>query len=137
MALVFVLTIASLFVSAPSSLAMPVMVISLLLGSTIGLLVTGLVKFRDLPGAMLPGIRMTGAGIIVMILIIGLKTIIENGNVMDTLLYYAYQGVQGTSPVAALFIILAITMAMEFLVGSASAKAYRNGRGKAHCVIRR
>ena len=41
-----------------------------------------------------------------------------------TLLYYAYSGLEGTSPFIGVFIILLITMAMEFVVGSATAKAF-------------
>lgn len=70
------------------------------------------------------GMRVTAPAALIIFLIMGLRFILTSGNIMDTLLYYAYNAMQGTSPYAGVFIVLAITMILEFAIGSASAKAY-------------
>ena len=57
-------------------------------------------------------------------IIMGIRQIIVAGNVMDTILHFGYVHMQGISPVIVCYLILFITMVMEFVVGSASTKAY-------------
>ena len=121
---VFLYTIAGLFVKGLSSLAMPVMILSLTVGAVGGALSAGTVKGRDILSCFGSGIKITAPSALTVLLIIGARQIIIDGKIMDTLLYYAYNGLQGTSPYIGIFIILLITMAMEFVVGSATAKAF-------------
>ena len=121
---VFLYTVASLFVSALSSLAMPVMILALTVGAIGGSLAAGTVSEKDILGCFRSGLRMTAPSALTVLLIIGARQIIIDGKIMDTLLYYAYNGLKGTSPYLGIFIILLITMAMEFVVGSATAKAF-------------
>lgn len=123
-AMIFLYTFASLFVSGLSALAMPVMLIFLLLGTFLGALATGTMKFGAILKCMANGAKITLPAALVIFLIAGIRQIIINGEIMDTLLYYCYEGIQGTSPYIAVFIVLGITMLMEFVIGSASAKAF-------------
>lgn len=122
--MIFLYTFASLFVSALSSLTMPVMLIFLLLGTFLGALAAGTMKFGAILKGMGNGAKITLPAALVIFLIAGIRQIVINGEIMDTLLYYCYEGIQGTSPYIAVFIVLGITMAMEFIIGSASAKAF-------------
>ena len=122
--LIFIYTFASLFVAGLSGLAMPVMLIFLLLGTFLGALSSGSMKFGAVLKAMAAGAKITMPAALVIFLIAGIRQIVINGQIMDTLLYYCYQGIQGTSPYIAVFIVLGITMLMEFVIGSATAKAF-------------
>ena len=81
-------------------------------------------KFGAVLNAMAAGAKITMPAALVIFLIAGIRQIVINGQIMDTLLYYCYQGIQGTSPYIAVFIVLGITMLMEFVIGSATAKAF-------------
>ena len=122
-AFIILYTIAALFVSALSSLTMPVMLVALVAGTCIGAAITGRLKGK-IAKYLFGGMKVTAPAAIVIFLIMGLKQIITAGNIMDTLLYYSYNRIEGTSPYIAVFIILIITMIMEFVIGSASTKAY-------------
>ena len=121
---VFLYTFAGLFVSGLSSLAMPVMILALVTGAVGGALSSGTMKIKDVLKCFASGVRITAPAALTVLLIIGVRQIIIDGKIMDTLLYYAYNGLEGTSPYIGIFIILLITMAMEFVVGSATAKAF-------------
>lgn len=123
-ALIFLYTFASIYVKALSGIAMPVMLVFLLAGSLLGGLATGKLSGRDLLQAMKSGVMITLPPAIVAFLIMGLRQIVMNGNIMDTLLYYTFNGIQGMSPYIAVFVILGITLALEFVVSSATAKAF-------------
>jgi len=122
--LIFVYTLVSLFVKGLSSLAMPMTVLFMMVGSIGGSLLSGRVSVKDVLTGFLQGMRITLPAVLVLLLIVGIRQIIIDGQIMDTLLYYCYSAIGGTSPYIAIFIILAITMLMEFVVGSASAKAF-------------
>ena len=123
-AMIFIYTFASLFVSGLSGLAMPVMLIFLLFGTFAGAMAAGTMKFGQILKNMVGGAKITMPAALVIFMIAGIRQIVINGEIMDTLLYYCYQGIQGTSPYIAVFIVLAITMLMEFVIGSATAKAF-------------
>ena len=102
---------------------MPVMLVALVIGTCVGAAVSGRMKGSILK-SLFKGMKVTAPAAIIIFLIMGLIQIITAGNIMDTLLYYAYNSIEGTSPYVAVFIILIITMVMEFIIGSASTKAY-------------
>ncbi len=122
--MVFLYTIASLFVGGLSGIAMPVMLLFLILGAVGGALISGRVTGKDIFRGFIQGMKITAPAVIVLLLIVGIRQIIVDGQIMDTLLYYCYSAIAGTSPYVAIFIILAITMLMEFVVSGASSKAF-------------
>ena len=122
--MVFVYTVLSLFVSGLSSLAMPAMLVLLIGGTFGGALFSKRVNFKDMFLGFFQGMKITAPAVLVLLLIIGIRQIIVSGQIMDTLLYYCYNAIKGTSPYLAVFIILLITLLMEFVVSGASAKAF-------------
>ena len=123
-AVIFLYTFASMVVTSLSAIAMPVMLVFLLLGTFVGAMAAGTMKFGQVLKGMLNGAKITLPAALVIFLIAGIRQIVINGEIMDTLLYYCYESIQGTSPYVAIFLVLGITMAMEFIIGSASAKAF-------------
>ena len=121
---IFLYTFASMVVTSLSAIAMPVMLVFLLLGTFVGAMAAGTMKFGQVMKGMLAGAKITLPAALVIFLIAGIRQIVINGEIMDTLLYYCYESIQGTSPYLAIFMVLGITMAMEFIIGSASAKAF-------------
>ena len=114
-AFVFLYTIAGLFVSGLSSIAMPVMILALTVGAIGGSLSSGTVKGKDILKCFGSGIKITAPSALTVLLIIGARQIIIDGKIMDTLLYYAYNGLRGTSPYLGVFIILLITYLQTYM----------------------
>lgn len=124
-ALVVLYTVGVVFVPALNSSTMIVMLILLTLGTFISVALSGRYeKFSAEMKDFFAGMKVTAPAALIIFLIMGVRHIITKGNIMDTLLYYCYNAIEGTSPYVAVFIILAITMLLEFVIGSASAKAY-------------
>ena len=122
--LIFIYTFAAIYVKVLSSVAMPAMLIFLLAGSLLGGFSTRKLSGKDLMHAMRSGAKITLPPAIVAFLIMGLRQIVVSGSIMDTLLYYTFNSIQGMSPYLAVFVVLGITMLLEFVVGSATAKAF-------------
>lgn len=123
-AFVILFTVASLFIDGLSSLSMIVMIVCLTVGGIVSSLISGNLNMRQIGKNMLHGFRISAPTAIVIILIMGIRQIIVGGNIMDTLLYYAYNAIGDASPYAAIFVIWGITLALEFVVGSATTKAF-------------
>lgn len=123
-AFIMLFTVLTLVVTSLSSLTTPVMLIVLTVGTFIAVAVTKRLSVKECFREFFAGMRVTAPAALIIFLIMGLRFILTSGNIMDTLLYYAYNAMQGTSPYAGVFIVLAITMILEFAIGSASAKAY-------------
>jgi uncharacterized ion transporter superfamily protein YfcC len=68
-------------------------------------------------GAMLPGI-------VLILMAMSVPHIMTRGHVMDTILFYASQAIEGTNPYQAGFYIYLLTLALNFFISSASAKAF-------------
>ena len=106
-----------------SDLAFPLMALLFLIGGIGSGFLAGLRGVRILKVfvrgtlGMLPGIVLLGMAYSV-------KHIIDNGMITDTILFSASNYIAGTSTVAAAFLIYALTMGMDFFIGSASAKAF-------------
>ncbi|MDR1930048.1 MAG: hypothetical protein LBQ44_05385 [Treponema sp.] len=63
-------------------------------------------------------------GIVLVLMAYSVKHIITTGMIMDTLLYEAAELIRRSPPLAAGFLIYAVTLVMNFFIGSASAKAF-------------
>ena len=119
-----VFSVISIFVSALNAITMPVMMVSLLVGIVAGAHVAGYARSSKIWKEFFLGMKKTAPGVIVIFLVMGIRQIIVEGNIMDTLLYKSHQAISGMSPYLAILVILGITMLMEFAVGSASTKAF-------------
>ncbi|HJC24136.1 MAG TPA: hypothetical protein H9761_10560 [Candidatus Eisenbergiella merdavium] len=117
-------SILSIFVRAINGITMPFMMLCLCGGILAGAHAAGYAESAFIWKEFFKGMKKTASGVIVIFLVMGIRQIIVEGNIMDTLLYEAYQAIEGMSPYLAILVILGITMLMEFAVGSASTKAF-------------
>ena len=62
--------------------------------------------------------------IILILMAASIKHIINSAGVMDTILYYVANAVENSNPYAAVAILFGVIFAMDFLIGSGSAKAF-------------
>ena len=70
------------------------------------------------------GVLNISPGIVLILMSMSVKHIVESGGIMDTLLFRASEFIQGSPPLVAAFMVYALTLVMNFFVGSASAKAF-------------
>ncbi|MFW6294030.1 MAG: hypothetical protein ACOC7V_17155, partial [Spirochaetota bacterium] len=63
-------------------------------------------------------------GIVLILMAMSVKHIVESGGIMDTLLFRASDLIAGSSSLVAAFLVYAVTLVMNFFIGSASAKAF-------------
>lgn len=124
MGFVILYTISTLFISSLSGTTMTVMLLSLTTGAVTGSLLSGRMKAAGILKAFLHGFRVSAPGTIVIVLVMGVRQIIVNGKIMDSILYFAYNGIKGMNPYIAVLVILGITLCFEFVVGSATTKAF-------------
>ncbi|MBR3001830.1 MAG: hypothetical protein IKF39_12600 [Oscillospiraceae bacterium] len=117
-------SVLALVVPALNSLSMVVILLSLLVGAFGSAFLVKYAPAKQVFKDFLKGTSTTLFGVLVIMIIMGIRQIIVAGNVMDTILHFGYVHMQGISPVIVCYLILFITMVMEFVVGSASTKAY-------------
>lgn len=128
--LIFVYIFLSLTVKLPedlgiqlSDLTMIVMIILLTAG---GLVAGKLSKYcekgmlRDFVSGML---SIAPCGLLVL-MAMSAKQIVSAGGVMDTILHWAYERMNGVNPFVCIGMIYLFVLVLEFFVGSASAKAF-------------
>jgi uncharacterized ion transporter superfamily protein YfcC len=70
------------------------------------------------------GVRSILPAIVIILMAMSVKQIILDGGIMDTILYAASLKIVGTSPYLAALLVYVLTLALEFFVASASAKAF-------------
>jgi uncharacterized ion transporter superfamily protein YfcC len=70
------------------------------------------------------GVAGMAPGIILILMAMSVKHIVSDAGIMDTILHGAATAISHTSPVAASLLVYAITLGMNFFIGSASAKAF-------------
>jgi uncharacterized ion transporter superfamily protein YfcC len=106
-----------------SDLAFPLMAVLLLIGGVGAGLLAGMgppAVFRSVRSgaiAMLPGVLL-------VLMSLSVRHIVHTGGITDTILHSAARMIEGRPPVVAAFLIYAVTLMMNFFVGSASAKAF-------------
>jgi uncharacterized ion transporter superfamily protein YfcC len=70
------------------------------------------------------GIAGMAPGVILILMAMSVKLIVSEAGIMDTILHSAASGIARTSPSIASLLLYAVTLGMNFLIGSASAKAF-------------
>ena len=121
LAILFVLVTARM--PALSDLSFPLMALLFLVGGVGAGLFAGLSPSRILQVFMRGTLGML-PGIVLLGMAYSVKHIIDNGMITDTILFSAANYIAGTPTLSAAFLIYALTMGMNFFIGSASAKAF-------------
>ncbi len=120
-AIVFIFVTAR--IPSVSFLAFPVMGLLFLVAGIGSGLFAGL-SLRDIGKFFVKGFIGIFPGIILILMAMSVKYIISSGGIMDTILYKAALYISETSKYFAALLIYALTLFLNFFIGSASAKAF-------------
>jgi uncharacterized ion transporter superfamily protein YfcC len=103
--------------------AIPVMAFIFLFGGLIaGYIVTK--DFKHTLKIYLNGMLGVAPAFLLIVLAVSVKHIISEANVMDTILYYLSNALEGQSPIVSILFIYLLVLVIQFFIGSASAKAF-------------
>ncbi len=94
---------------------------------TVGGLLTGYftdLKGKNLASSFLQGAKTIAPAIPLIIFVIAISYVLNEGKIMHTILYNVNNLMQGMSPYAAIFLLFAIIAVLEFFIGSGTAKAF-------------
>lgn len=70
------------------------------------------------------GIKTIAPIVPVIVIILSITYILDQGNIIPTILNFVYNMIQGVSPYAAILMLFAFIVILEFFVGSGTAKAF-------------
>ncbi len=121
-AIVFMVA-AGLIPALPSDAAFPAVALLFLIGGTGAGRIIGY-SWRELFGVLGAGAKNMLPGILLILMAMSVPHIMTRGHVMDTILFYASSAIEGTNPFQAGFYIYLLTLALNFFISSASAKAF-------------
>lgn len=123
MVVMFLLVGSTPFVESLRDLTLPIIgLIFLIAGIGVGLLTGG--KMTWVAKQFAIGARDMSPAILLILLATGIKHVMIEGHILDTILYQVSQNISETSPVIAIFIVFVIVMGLNFFIGSGSAKAF-------------
>lgn len=123
MLIMFMLVGATPFVEALRDYTLPLIgVIFLMAGIGVGLISNW--KPTRVAKQFFIGAKDMSPAIILILLATGIKHVMIEGHILDTILYQISQNISHTSPLIAVFIVFIIVMIMNFFIGSGSAKAF-------------
>jgi uncharacterized ion transporter superfamily protein YfcC len=123
MFIMFMLVGATPFVEALRDYTLPLIgVIFLMAGIGVGLISNW--KPTRVAKQFFIGAKDMSPAIILILLATGIKHVMIEGHILDTILYQISQNISHTSPLIAVFIVFIIVMIMNFFIGSGSAKAF-------------
>ena len=91
-------SVLSIFVQALNGVTMPFMMLYLCGGILAGAHAAGYAESAFIWKEFFKGMKKTASGVIVIFLVMGIRQIIVEGKIMDTLLYEAHQAIEGMSP---------------------------------------
>lgn len=114
---------AGLIPALPSDAAFPTVALLFLLGGAGAGRIVGY-SWKELFRVLGSGANNMLPGIVLILMAMSVPHIMTRGNVMDTILFYASQAIEGTNPYQAGFYIYLLTLALNFFISSASAKAF-------------
>lgn len=121
-AIVF-MVLAGLIPSLPSNAAFPAVAVMFLIGGAGAGRLVGY-TWKKLLRVLASGAANMLPGIVLILMAMSVPHIMTRAGVMDTILFYASQAIDGTNPYQAAFYIYLLTLALNFFISSASAKAF-------------
>ncbi len=106
-----------------SDLAFPLMGLFFFIGGLGSGFLAGLSP-RRITAAFFGGWINIAPGIVLILMAYSVKYIIDRGGITDTILFYAAGAIQDAPVMSSAYLIYLLTLAMNFFIGSASAKAF-------------
>jgi uncharacterized ion transporter superfamily protein YfcC len=122
-AIAMLMVIATARMPVLSNLAFPMMTVFFLIGGIGGGMLAEL-KPLEIGRTFVKGVLNFMPGLLLVLMAYSVKHIITTGMIMDTILYRAAELISRSTSMAAAFLVYATTLAMNFFIGSASAKAF-------------
>lgn len=118
------LLVASFFISALSSISFPLIALLFLAGSVTSVLLAGILSLKETCRALLSGLAGVAPALVLILMALSIKQIVIRGAVMDTLLFGAISRLGSLSTPLAILGIWLLILALNFFIGSGSAKAF-------------
>ncbi|MBN1953704.1 MAG: YfcC family protein [Anaerolineae bacterium] len=122
-ALIVLVLVAGPFVPALSDFALPIVGLLFLVGGVGAGLISGF-GGRKVLKTLWEGILGIAPGIPLILMAVSIKHIVAQGGILDTILYAASQLFANASPFLAALMVYVLALAIEFFIGSGSAKAF-------------
>ncbi len=104
-------------------LSLPAMGLLFTTGGLLAGYFTGL-RGKKLASSFLQGAKTIAPAIPLIIFVIAISYVLNEGKIMHTILYNVNNLMQGMSPYAAIFLLFGIIALLEFFIGSGTAKAF-------------
>jgi uncharacterized ion transporter superfamily protein YfcC len=121
LALVFCYVIAGFFISSLSTYVMPVMALLFTLGALAAGRITGL---RGIGKIFFKGLISVLPSVLLILLAMSVTHIMEQGRIIDTILYNIYIRIETLGPYAGIIALYLLVLLLEFFIAGASAKAF-------------
>jgi uncharacterized ion transporter superfamily protein YfcC len=121
--LMILLLLSSAVTDALSDYTLPLIGLIFLMGG-LGSGFLSKLKSREVLGVFLKGISSIAPAIILILMAASIKHIISSGGIMDTILYHASRLIENSGDFAAVAAVFFLVLAMNFFIGSGSAKAF-------------
>ena len=109
--------------STGGALSLPAMAILFTTGGILAGHFTGF-SAKKIVNTFINGVKAIAPAILLIIFIIAITYVLDEGKIMHTMLYHFSNMMQGISPYIAIFLMLGIVALLEFVVGSSTAKAF-------------
>lgn len=122
LALIIAVLVSSPFVPFLSDYALPLVGLLFFIGGLVAGVISG-ASWKTIGQALKEGIGGMAPGIPLILMAASTKLIASKGMVIDSILHSASGSLQNTTPYAAIMIIFALALLVEFFVASAGAKA--------------
>ncbi len=108
---------------AEGMISLPCMAVLFTIGGILAGYFSGL-RGKNLLKSFGEGIKTVAPIIPIIIIILSITYILDQGNIIPTILNFVYNLLQGVSPYAAILMLFAFIVILEFFVGSGTAKAF-------------
>ncbi len=124
LALLPILLIAGFFIPALSAVLFPLIALLFVILAFGSVTASGVMRFGDAGKAFLRGMAGVAPAVLLILMAMSIKLIMTRSLVMDYLLFQASSRFEGLSPLAGLFLLYLVVLAMNFFISSGSAKAF-------------
>lgn len=120
---VIVFIIIDFIFQARGMISMPAMALMFTLGGILAGYFTNL-RGMAFMKSFAKGIKAIAPAIPLIVFVIAIAYILQEGKIIHTLLHYIYQLIEGYSPYSSILMLFAFVVILEFFIGSGTAKAF-------------